>query len=55
VQKEEFSVIGYTVYAKCTLDERPSIFIRDKRIFSSERMLYKDYDPKGSVKENLWP
>jgi hypothetical protein len=23
---------------------RPSIFIRDKPIFSSERMLHKDYD-----------
>jgi hypothetical protein len=28
---------------KCTLDERPSKFIRDKPIFSSERMLHKDY------------
>jgi hypothetical protein len=33
----------------CDIDERPSIFIRDKSIFSSERMLYKDYDRKGSV------
>jgi hypothetical protein len=39
------------------LDERPSIFIRDKPIFSSERMLHKDYYHKGSVeeiKELLW-
>jgi hypothetical protein len=35
--------------AKCTLDERPSIFIRDKPIFSSERMLHKDYYRKCSV------
>jgi hypothetical protein len=32
-----------------TLDERPNIFIRDKPIFSSERMLQRDYDRKGSV------
>jgi hypothetical protein len=32
-----------------TLDERPSIFIRDKHIFSSDRMLRKDYDRKGSL------
>jgi hypothetical protein len=38
--------------AKYTLDEKPSIFIRDKPIFSSERMLHKDYDRKGSVKKN---
>jgi hypothetical protein len=30
------------ICAKCTLDERPSILIRDKPIFSSERMLHKD-------------
>jgi hypothetical protein len=29
--------------------KRPSIFIRDTPIFSSERMLHKDYDPKGSA------
>jgi hypothetical protein len=32
-----------------TLDERPSIFIRGKPILSSERVLHKDYDRKGSV------
>jgi hypothetical protein len=32
----------------------PSIFIRDKPILFSERMLYEDYDRKGSVeKETL--
>jgi hypothetical protein len=31
-----------------TLDERPSTFIRDKPIFSAERMLHKDYYYKGS-------
>jgi hypothetical protein len=35
--------------------QRPSIFIRDRPIFSSERMLHKDYDRKGSVaKKKLW-
>jgi hypothetical protein len=39
---------------KCILDKRPSIFIRDKPIFSSERMLHKDYYRKSSVgKKNL--
>jgi hypothetical protein len=32
-----------------TLDEKPSIFIGDKLIFSSERMLHKDYYGKSSV------
>jgi hypothetical protein len=34
-----------------TLDKGPSIFIRDKPIFKSERILHKDYDRKGSVAE----
>jgi hypothetical protein len=34
-----------------SLDERPSIFIRDKPIFSSERMLHEDYYRKGSVEK----
>jgi hypothetical protein len=34
---------------KCALDDKPSIFIRDKLIFSSERLLHKDYYPKSSV------
>jgi hypothetical protein len=38
VQKEIFSI-----FAMRTLDEGPSIFIRDKPIFSSERMLHEDY------------
>jgi hypothetical protein len=44
VQKEEFAIT-------CTLDERPSIFIRDKPVFSSERMLHKDYYRKSSVEK----
>jgi hypothetical protein len=32
-----------------TLDERPSICISNKPIFSSERMLHKYYNCKGSV------
>jgi hypothetical protein len=31
------------------IDERPNIFIRDKPIFSSEKVLHKDYYRKGSV------
>jgi hypothetical protein len=29
-------------------------FTRDTPIFSSERMLHKDYDRNGSVEKNLW-
>jgi hypothetical protein len=47
VQKEEFSITCY-MCVKCTFDERPSIFIRDKPIFSSERMLHKDYYRRSS-------
>jgi hypothetical protein len=39
--------------AKCTFDKRPSIFIRDKPIFSSERVLHKDYDRNGSVEKEM--
>jgi hypothetical protein len=32
---------------------RPSIFIRDKSILSSERMLRKNYDRKGSGEKEI--
>jgi hypothetical protein len=35
------------------LDERPSIYMRDNPISSSERMLHKDYDRKRSVEKSL--
>jgi hypothetical protein len=38
---------------KCTLDERPGIFIRDKPTFSSERVLHKDYYHSSSVEKKL--
>jgi hypothetical protein len=41
VQKQEF-FSNMAICAKCTLDERLSIFIIDKPIFSSERILHKD-------------
>jgi hypothetical protein len=34
---------------KCTLDEKPRIFIGDKSIISPEMMLLKDYYRKDSV------
>jgi hypothetical protein len=37
---------------KCTLDEIPRIFVRNKPIFSSERMLHKDYYRRSSVEKN---
>jgi hypothetical protein len=47
VQKEEFSM------KSCVCDtntwQRSSLLIRDKPILSSEMMLDKDYDSKGSV------
>jgi hypothetical protein len=49
VQKEEFSV--HAICVKCTLDERLSIFIKDKPIFSSERMLHEDYYCRSSVEK----
>jgi hypothetical protein len=53
VQKEEFfnNMLYAIVRVKCTLDERPSIFVRDSPIFSSETVLHKDYDRKGSVEK----
>jgi hypothetical protein len=44
-------------YLKCailTLDEKPSIFIRDNPIFSSEGMLHRNYDSRNSVERMLW-
>jgi hypothetical protein len=38
-----------------TLVERPSIFIRDNPIFSSDGMLYKDYGRKGQLEEISFP
>jgi hypothetical protein len=37
-----------------TFDEKSSIFIGDNPIFSSERMLHKDYDRNGSVEKKFW-
>jgi hypothetical protein len=34
-------------------DERASIFIRDKPIFLSERMLHKNYYCKSSVEKEI--
>jgi hypothetical protein len=51
-QKEVFSIACYMCVMR-TLYERPSIFVRDKPILSSETMLYKGYDHKVSVK-SLW-
>jgi hypothetical protein len=41
----------FAISAIRTLDEMPSIFIRDKPVFSSDKMLHKDYDRKGSVEK----
>jgi hypothetical protein len=51
MQKQEFSITccmcgTYTWH-------RPSIFIRDKPILSSDRMLRKHYDRKVPVEKNL--
>jgi hypothetical protein len=48
VNKEEF-FSNMLLCAIRTINERPSIFIRDNPIFSSERMLHEDYYRKGSV------
>jgi hypothetical protein len=44
----------YAICAIRTLDERPSILIRDNPIFSSERMLHKDYYRKSSVEKKKY-
>jgi hypothetical protein len=51
VHKEEFSAISY-ICGKHTWQRR-SIFTGDKLIFSSERMLHKDYDRKASVAKKI--
>jgi hypothetical protein len=43
----------HATFAIRTLDERPSMSITDKLIYSSERMFHKDCDLKGSVKKSL--
>jgi hypothetical protein len=52
VQKQESSITCYMCDTYTW--RRRSIFMRDKPILPSERMLHKDYDRKGSVKKNLW-
>jgi hypothetical protein len=37
----------------CMNAEKPSIFIKDKPIFSSERMLHKNYYRKDSVEKKI--
>jgi hypothetical protein len=45
-------IFNNMLYVRNVNDKRPSMYIRDKPIFSPERMLHKDYDRKGSfVKE----
>jgi hypothetical protein len=52
-QKQKWSIKCYMLDTYTW--QRPSIFIRDKPIFSSDRMLHKDYYRKGSVaKKYLW-
>jgi hypothetical protein len=51
-------IFNNTLYMGYVHLTRPNIFIRDKPIFSSETMLLKDYDCKGSdLKKkttNIW-
>jgi hypothetical protein len=53
VKKEEFSMAS-AMCARRTLDERPSTFIRDKPIFSSERMLHTDCYSKSSIEKKIF-
>jgi hypothetical protein len=43
----------YTCMYDTNTWQRPSIFIRDKPNFSSQRLLHKDYGRKGSVEKSL--
>jgi hypothetical protein len=47
-KRKNFQKHAIRVCAICT-----SIFIRDKPILSSERVLYKDYDRKGPIEKEL--
>jgi hypothetical protein len=49
VQKQDF--LNNMLYVLNVHLTRPNTFIRDKPIFSSVRMLHKDYYRKGSVGE----
>jgi hypothetical protein len=56
VEKEEWK--NFRLYAICaiyTSDKWASIFMRDKPILSSERMLHMDYDHKGSIGKKKYP
>jgi hypothetical protein len=52
IVKKEKSFNTHAIRAIRTLDKRPSILIRDKPHFTSERMLHKDYYRKGSVEKS---
>jgi hypothetical protein len=43
----------HAICAIRAVDERPIVLIRDKPIFSSERVLHKDNDLKGLVEKNV--
>jgi hypothetical protein len=51
VQNEE--IFHNMLYVRYVYLTRPSIFIRNKPILTSEMMLYKGYDSEGSVKKSL--
>jgi hypothetical protein len=52
IAKQELSVTCY-MCDTYTLEERPSIFVRDKPIFSPENILHKDYERKDSVENKI--
>jgi hypothetical protein len=41
------------LYVRYVSNKRPSIFITDRPILSTESMLHKIYDFKGSIKKSL--
>jgi hypothetical protein len=47
----QLTVVLHAVCVIHTLDKRPTTIIKDKLIFSSERMLHKDYESKSSVEK----
>jgi hypothetical protein len=42
------------LYYMFVTSERRSLFIRDKLILSSEKILHRDYECKGPVEKNIW-
>jgi hypothetical protein len=46
-------IFNNALFVRNIFDERPSIFLRDKPLFSSQRTLHKDYYGKDSAEKEI--